>query len=129
VERLRHVVVGAEAQAGHLRLRVAQAGQHENGLVGPAAHDLPQRAEPVLARHQQVQDHQVVGPGRGHGDGIRAVGGGIRNDAVGSQYPDQDLPDPLLVVDDQHPVARGGRAEGPPIGRGGFRHDHLRFVS
>ena len=124
VERLGHVVVSSETQTGHLRLRITEAGQHEDGLIGPAPHDVPQRAEPVLARHEQVEDHQIVRPGRGHRNGVGAPGGSVRLDAVVAQYPDQDLADPLLVVDDQHAAARGSRVRGMRIGHRGFRQDH-----
>jgi hypothetical protein len=115
VERLGHVVLGAEAEAGHHRFRVGQAGQHQHRLVRPLLHDLPERPEAVLPRHQQVQHHQVVPAGQGHRDRLLAVGGGVGLDALVAEDPHQHRAEPFLVIGDQHP----GR---PRAGPEAFRH-------
>ena len=82
-------------------------------------------AEAVLSWHQQVQNHQVVRPGHGHGDGIGAVGRGVGRDAEAAQYPAEDPPDSLLVIHDQHPLTGGALMKGPRAMHGAFRRDHL----
>ena len=100
VERLGHIVVGPQAEAGHLRLRICQARQHQDRLTGPTLHYLSKYAEPVLARHQQVQDHQIVGARKSHRHRLPAIGGRIGEDPVVTEYPHQNRADPLLVVHD-----------------------------
>src|SRR5580704_5758590 len=64
-ERLGQVVLGSQFQAIHLSGDVSQAGEHEDGLVGPLAPEPGEDLPPVHVRHDQVQDDQVIVAGGG----------------------------------------------------------------
>ena len=64
LERLRHVVVGAELEADHDVEGVSAGRQHEDRHPA-AVSDLPADLEPVELRKHHVEHHEVVGLGSG----------------------------------------------------------------
>src|SRR6478672_3716124 len=61
-ERLREVVLRAELERSHLRCRVAERREDQDGLGGLALQDLLEDGEPVDVGHHEIQDEQVIGP-------------------------------------------------------------------
>src|SRR5512132_258295 len=61
-ERLREVVLRAELERSHLRSRVAERREDEDGLGGLALQDLLEHRESVDVRHHQIEDEEVIGP-------------------------------------------------------------------
>ena len=60
VERLGHVVVGAETEAAHLALRVVLAGQDQDRRIDPGHAKLAQHLVPIHVRQVQIEEDQVV---------------------------------------------------------------------
>ena len=97
-ERLRHVVVGADAEPDqHVRLAVARR-QHQHRHLPLALHP-PAHLEPVEARQHQVEHHQV----RPHALAQRHAGGPIGGDLdlepLGPQPRRHRSRDDVLVLD------------------------------
>src|SRR3954468_8814177 len=60
VERLRQVIVGAEAEAPHLVLYSSEAGQHQHGRGNLAYAEVLQNVVSANVRQVEVQEDDVV---------------------------------------------------------------------
>ena len=100
VERLRHVVVGAELEADD-RVDVVRAGrEHEDRRLGPAA-DLAADLEPVALREHEVEDHEVGIEPRMQRERLVSVECRDDPEALLLQVQPKEVDDVPLVVDDE----------------------------
>ena len=59
LERLRHVIVGAELEADDLVDDLSLGRQHDHWRLNPALAKLAQHVEPVHAREHHVEQHEI----------------------------------------------------------------------
>ena len=99
IDRLGDVVVGADLQPDHAIDHLARGGQHHDADLGVGAQEARQR-QPVLARHVDVQQHQIgrlLGEDPAHRSTIL---GRAHAEAGMAQIVHQHASDLGLVVDD-----------------------------
>jgi hypothetical protein len=103
---------------------VGQAGQDQDNLARAVAQQLPQRGETVRARHEQVEDDEVVDLGTGPAEPVGGGFGQVDHEAFRGQGAAEGGPDRVLVVDDQDTRPGHGRrrrahvAGNPLVGHG-----------
>ena len=102
-ERLGQVVLGAELERVHLRPDVGQRREDHDGQVGLAGQDPPQHGDAIEARHQEIQDHQVIALVQRSFEPRLPVGGDVDHEAFAAQASRHEVQDARLVVDDEHP--------------------------
>ena len=100
VERLGHVVVGAELEPDHPVGLLGHRGQHDDRQVALRA-QLPAQGEAVLARHHDVEHDQVDPAGLEHAPRRRGTVGDADPVVVPGQIVGQRVADLAMIVDDQ----------------------------
>ncbi len=107
-KRLRHVVVGAGVERGHLLALLTPGRQHDDGHRGPAAH-AADHVGAIHVRQAKIED-QHVGPVPGDSRQARlTVGRGAHLVLVRGEVDPQRAQDRLLIVNDEHPGHEPGR--------------------
>ena len=103
VRRLGQERGGSGLQALLGRELVPVARQNDDGDLEPALLEVVHQPEPVHPGHLEVEQHRVRGP-EVHGvQRLERVGGALHLVPLARKDPLEDLPDPRLIVDDQHP--------------------------
>jgi hypothetical protein len=106
LERLRHVVVGAELKADDDVDRVAARRQHQHGHAARAP-DLPADLEPVELRQHHVEDDKVVRLAPKAREPVPPVRRRLDRQAGLPQPERGDLPNRGVVLDEDHALAHG----------------------
>src|SRR5262249_26583327 len=102
VERLGHVVVGAEAETSDLVLDTGEAGQDQNGCLYLGDAQRPQYLEPRHVRPIQVEQDNVVIVELAEIDAFFAQIGRIDVEAFGLQHQLNRLSSGAVVLNQQH---------------------------
>ncbi len=105
-EGLGEVVVGAQLEAHHPVGLVAAGRQHDDRHRGARA-DAAAHLQAVEAGHHHVQQHRVEGALLQRGQALRPVGGVREVHVVLGEVGLEQLREPRVVVDEEHP---GGHA-------------------
>jgi hypothetical protein len=103
---LREDAEGALAHERHGVLDAAVAGEDDDDGLGSDAAHLSEDLESVSAGHPEVADDQGDGPTFEKIDTLVAAAHGLGLVARGLERGPQELPDVLLVVDDEDPFLR-----------------------
>ena len=101
LERLRHVVVGADLEAGDAVDQVVARGQHHHRRGAARGPELAQDLEPGSTWKHHVEDDQVRCQRQRSSQGTLAVGLGRDVVALAGEVRADDLEDVRLVVDDE----------------------------
>ena len=117
VERLRHVVVGAQLEPDDRVDVVGPRGQHEDrGRPAPA--DLATHLEPVDPRQHQVQDDEVRVVAGVERERLVPVASRDHREALFLEVEPEQLHDVRLVIDDEDAFhGRESTARGHAVGR------------
>ena len=114
LERLGHVVVGAEVEAIDAVGDTVAGGQHQDRRPAAAPAQPCAGVEPVHVGQPQVEHDRVVAGVQRPPDGIRAGAGGIGRIPLLPQPAGDDLAQPGRVFDKQHPHAPSVGPARPP---------------
>ena len=101
LKRLGDIVVDAGFEAFNAVLRLRPGRQHADGDRRDAL-ELAGEVQPALARHHDVEDHEVESETAHGGPGGYRVAGSGNAEAVVLQVSAEQIPDPMVVVDQQN---------------------------
>jgi len=121
VERLRHVVDGAQAHGGRGCPGVIETGEHDDRRGSTHADSLLEHLEPVGASHDEIEEDEIDFARSQDGEGLRPVLG-VDHRVGRVEHQVESLPQARIVVDDQDRRPRGRhRLHGPEIVSGAPR--------
>jgi hypothetical protein len=100
-ERLGDVVVGAQLEAEHAILLLAQRGEHHDGQVGRLSAESSADLQTTEAGEHEVEDHDVGNPPRHRVQRLLAVAGHLDQVARAVQVARHHVPHHHVVVDDE----------------------------
>src|SRR5262249_37178487 len=95
-----------EFEAANLRPHVAARGEDHDGQLRLRALQLTQDLQPVEARQQQVEHHEVPAESGRQAEPLVSVSGGHDGVTLGLETAGEERLDSSLVLDDQDPHSR-----------------------
>ncbi len=111
---LPEIVGGTLVQRPDLGPGVRQAREDQDCLIGPVMQQPLEKRHPVETRHDEVEDHQPIGFGKGHLVAVRTDVGGLDLDTLRAQSPRHETEDARFVVDHQDAIPGHGHPILPP---------------
>ena len=124
LERLAHVIVGAQLGGAKDDLRIVLRGEHDHRRIGLDLLDPLQRLDAADAVHGDIQQHQVGIEDAKHANGFFAAGGGINFKVTAGQVSTQKTGHAGVVIHHQHSQLRSGQ-HGTSRGRTGQKQRQL----